>query len=323
MAGETAAQPGAAPETVLAVGSIAFDSIRTPRGAAERVLGGSATYFSLAASHFAPVRIVGVVGEDYTAEHEAVFAGRPICTRGVERAPGKCFFWAGEYEDDPNNRRTLATELNVFASFEPKLPADYRQSRVLFLGNIDPALQCRVRDECAAARLVGGDTMNFWIANKSEEVKQFLARLDLLMINDGEARQLAGEHNLHLAARRILGFGPRAVVIKRGEHGATLYVRDGDLMRYFAIGGYPLEDVCDPTGAGDSFAGGVMGYLASQGNGCERDWHEHLRQAVVYGSVLGSFACERFGIERLRTLTSEEVHRRYREFVRFAHFAAA
>lgn len=320
------------PETVLAVGSVAFDSIRTPRGAAERVLGGSATYFSLAASHFAPVRVVGVVGEDFGPEHEAVFKARDICTRGIERAAGKSFFWAGEYEANPNHRRTLTTELNVFAEFKPKLPADYRESRVLFLGNIDPDLQCQVRDECRGAQLVGGDTMNFWIASKPAQVKAFLARLDLLMINDGEAQELTGEHNLHRAARRILALGPRSVVIKRGEHGATLYTRDApaqagagaDAIHYFAVGGYPLEDVWDPTGAGDSFAGGMMGYLASKSarlGRADRNWQGFLRQAVVYGSVMGSFACERFGIERLHTLTSDEVRQRYFEFVRLAHFA--
>lgn len=314
--------PGVQAQTILAVGSVAFDSIRTPRGAAERVLGGAATYFSLAASQFAPVRVVGVVGEDFGPEHEAVFAARDICTRGLERAKGKSFFWSGEYEADPNIRHTLTTELNVFADFSPKLPAEYRSSPIVFLGNIDPDLQCRVRDECASARLVGGDTMNYWIGGKPAAVRAFLSRLDLLMINDGEARELSGEANLHRAARVILGLGPRALVIKRGEHGATLYAREGEAggpVAYFAVGGYPLEEVCDPTGAGDSFAGGVMGYLASAPRGEELD-SERLRRAVVYGSVLGSFACERFGVERLRALTGAEIQRRYQEFSRLARF---
>ncbi|MGH9535699.1 MAG: PfkB family carbohydrate kinase [Terriglobales bacterium] len=316
----TASVSAAAP--VLAVGSVAFDSIRTPWGSAERVLGGSATYFSLAASHFAPVRVVGVVGEDFGAEHEAIFRQHGVNIEGIEHAIGKSFFWAGEYEADPNIRHTLTTELNVFAEFSPKLPVSYRDSRVLFLGNIDPRLQIRVRDECATAQLVGGDTMNFWISSQPEQVKTFLGRLDLLMINDGEARQLTGEANLHRAGRRILELGPGAAIIKRGEHGASLYTAGGG---YFAISAYPLEDVRDPTGAGDSFAGGVMGYLARhrpEGLSPRPDASEQaiLRRAVVYGSVMGSFACERFGVERLRTVTGADVRQRYEAFQALAHF---
>ncbi len=317
----TMSSPAAA-VPVLAVGSVAFDSIRTPWGAADRVLGGSATYFSLAASQFAPVRVVGVVGEDFGPEHEAVFRQRQVNIEGIERAPGRSFYWAGEYEADPNIRHTLTTELNVFAEFSPKLPAAYRDSPVLFLGNIEPGLQIQVREECPAAKLVGGDTMNFWINSQPDQVRAFLGRLDLLMINDGEARELTGEANLHRAGRRILELGPRAVVIKRGEHGASLYTAGGG---YFAISGYPLEDVCDPTGAGDSFAGGMMGYLAQhRPHGLHREPdaadQNVLRRAVVYGSVMGSFACERFGVDRLRTLTSAAVQRRYEEFQALAHF---
>ena len=304
--------------SLLAVGSIAFDSIRTPRGFAERVLGGSATYFSLAASYFTPVEVVGVVGEDFTGEHEAVLTGRGIVTRGIERAAGKSFFWSGEYEANPNVRHTLATELNVFERFQPKIPAAALGQPYLFLGNIHPELQCQVSRQVKASvpgpRLVGGDTMNYWIANEPSRVREFLGQIDLLMINDGEALQLSEDHNLPRAARKILALGPKAVVIKRGEHGATLYSREG----CFGVPGYPLEDVWDPTGAGDSFAGGVMGYLAQQSsvNGAA------LRKAVVYGSVMGSFACERFGVERLTTLTPAEIEARYAEFVRLTQFHA-
>lgn len=300
--------------SLLAVGSVAFDSIRTPRGHAERILGGSATYFTLAASFFADdVRLVAVVGDDFNEEHHRIFARRGIGTHGLERVSGKSFFWAGEYEANPNNRHTLTTELNVFEHFSPKLPEADRDAEYLFLGNIDPVLQCRVRDQMnGRLRFVGGDTMNFWIGSKPDEVRQFLGRLDLLMINDGEAQQLTGEHNLHRAARRILEMGPQAVIIKRGEHGATLYSRHG----CFAVPGYPLEDVWDPTGAGDSFAGGVMGYLAAQGNTEDVT----LRKAVVYGSVMGSFACEQFGPGRLTELTREQIDERYHEFVRLTRF---
>ena len=300
--------------SLIAVGSIAFDSIRTPHGSAERVLGGAATYFALAASHFSPVGVVGVVGDDFGAEHERVFTARGIDIAGIERAPGKSFFWAGEYEKNPNIRHTLTTELNVFASFAPKLPPAYIDSRFLFLGNIDPELQCRVADQMPATKFVGGDTMNYWIAQQPDQVHQFLGRLDLLMINDAEAMQLTGEVNLTRAARAVLGMGPRALVIKRGEHGASLYTGAG----VFGAPGYPLEEVCDPTGAGDSFAGGLMGYLAS----CDAVDDAALRRAVIYGSVLGSFACERFGVERLVQLRRAEVDQRYREFVALTRFDA-
>lgn len=301
--------------SLLVVGSVAFDDITTPRGRAPRVLGGSGTYFSLAASFFTPVRLVGVVGEDFSAQDEAVFTRRGIDVRGLEHASGKCFCWAGEYEANPNHRHTLRTELNVFEHFSPKLPAAYLDSEYLFLGNIAPALQCQVRDQLGPrVRLVGGDTMNFWITGAPKEVRQFLSRLHLLTINDQEAQLLTGEHNLHRAARAIMAMGPGAVVIKRGEHGATLYHETS----YFGVPGYPLEDVFDPTGAGDAFAGGMLGYLAQQG---QRD-EITLRRAVVYGSVMGSFACERFGVERLNEISAADVEARYREFIALTRFDA-
>src|SRR6185312_8863465 len=286
--------------SILVVGSVAFDDIKTPRGHAPRLLGGSGTYFGLSASFFTPVRVVGVVGDDFTAEDEAVFRNRRIDIRGLERVPGKCFLWACEYESNPNVRHTLRTELNVFEHFSPKLPPEYLDSDYLFLGNIAPQLQCQVRDQMGPrVRLVGGDTMNFWITGMPQEVRRFLARLHVLTINDSEAQLLTGEHNLHKAARAILAMGPQAVVIKRGEHGATLYQHS----EYFGVPGYPLEDVFDPTGAGDAFAGGMLGYLAQQGR-----WDDTtLRRAVVYGSVMGSFACERFGVERLTQISEADV----------------
>jgi len=311
--------------SLLVVGSVAFDDITTPRGRAPRVLGGSGTYVGLAASFFTPVRVVGVVGEDFTAADEAVLTRRGIDVRGLEHAPGKCFFWACEYEENPNNRRTLRTELNVFEHFAPKVPPAYLDSEYLFLGNIAPVLQCQVRDQLGArARLVGGDTMNFWITGSPKEVRQFLSRLHLLTINDQEAQLLTGEHNLHRAARAIIAMGPEAVVIKRGEHGATLYyatANGGSGTSYFGVPGYPLEDVFDPTGAGDAFAGGMLGYLAQQG-GDAAPSEAVLRRAVVYGSVMGSFACERFGVERLTEITSADVEARYREFVALTRFEA-
>lgn len=301
---------------LLVVGSVAFDDITTPRGRAPRILGGSGTYFSLAASFFTPVRLVAVVGEDFSAEDEAVLSRRGIDLLGLERAEGKSFFWAGEYESNLNIRHTRQTELNVFQHFEPKLPPEYLDSEFLFLGNIAPAQQCQVRDQLGArAKLVGGDTMNFWITGQPEQVRQFLSRLHVLTINDSEAQLLTGENNLFRAARAILEMGPAAVVIKRGEHGATMYSH----RQFFGVPAYPLEDVVDPTGAGDAFAGGMLGYLAQQGQ-----WDDMtLRRAVVYGSVLGSFTCERFGVERLVELTQDEIEGRYREFEALSRFSSS
>lgn len=312
---------------LLVVGSIAFDDITTPGGRAPRVLGGSATYFAVAASFFTQVRAVGVVGDDFTETEAAVFTNRGIDTRGIERAPGKSFFWAGEYEADPNIRHTRRTELNVFENFQPKLPPEYLDSDVLFLGNIAPSLQCQVRDVLGPrVALVGGDTMNIWIDSQPQEVRRFLSRLHLVTINDSEARLLTGEANLFRAARAILGLGPAAVVIKRGEHGATLYTH----AQYFGVPSYPLEEVLDPTGAGDAFAGGMLGFLArerqartaSQSPSAEAPLPDDmtLRRAVVYGSVMGSFACERFGVERLTQLSGGEIEARYQEFVALSRF---
>jgi len=290
----------------LVVGSVAFDAVKTPFGRVDRMLGGSATYFALAASFFTPVRLVGVVGEDFSDAELAVFAQRNICTQGLDRRPGKTFFWAGEYSDDLNDRRTLDTELNVFAEFQPKIPEAYRQSDFLFLGNIDPTLQQHVQSQMAGPRLVAGDTMNYWIQRTPEQLRKALAGMQALVINDSEARMLSGEYNLPKAARSIHAMGPETLVVKRGEHGALLF-RDG---RVFSVPGFPLERVCDPTGAGDSFAGGFVGALAEAG---ALD-AAALRRAMVYGSVLGSFTVEQFGVERLRSLTRAEIDRRYREF---------
>jgi sugar/nucleoside kinase (ribokinase family) len=299
--------------SLLVVGSVAFDAIETPFGKVDRTLGGAASYFALAASHFTPVRVVGIVGDDFTAKDEAVFRGRRIDLTGVEHVPGKTFFWAGRYSQNMNERTTLATELNVFANFRPTLPGAYCDSSFIFLGNIDPTLQRSVLHQVnGKPKVVGLDTMNYWIERTPEELRETLKHTHILMINDDETRQLTGEHNLMRAARHIFKMGPRTLVIKRGEHGA-LMVHDKFL---FSVPGYPLEEVHDPTGAGDSFAGGFMGALASAG----RTNHQSLRRAMVYGSVLGSFAVERFGVERLAHLTRREIHARARRFSQLTSF---
>ena len=260
--------------SLLVVGSVAFDGLQTPYGSTDRTLGGAATYFSLAASLLAPVRLVGVVGDDFGASEEAVFAGRKIDLRGLERAPGKSFFWAGKYSDDLRTRETLRTDLNVFAAFDPKLPDAYRDSEFVFLGNIDPTLQRNVLNQMRRKpKLVALDTMNYWISRTPDELAKTLRLIDALLINDEEAVQLAGEHNLLRAVRRIFNMGPKAVVIKRGEYGAMLFHRDAIL----AVPAYPLENVHDPTGAGDSFAGGFMGYLSR----AKKTDHVSLRRAIV------------------------------------------
>jgi sugar/nucleoside kinase (ribokinase family) len=299
--------------SLLVVGSVAFDAIETPFGRVERTLGGAATYFSLAASFLTRVNLVGVVGDDFGAEHEAVFHGRDVDIAGLERAPGKTFFWSGRYHDNFNDRTTLVTDLNVFADFKPKLPESFRKSKYVFLANIDPTLQRDVLKQVhGKPKLAALDTMNFWIERTPAELKETLKHTDLLMINDTETRQLSDEHNLLLAAKKIFKMGPRTLVIKRGEHGAMMVHNDW----VFCVPAYPLEEVHDPTGAGDTFAGGFMGYLASAG----KINSDTLRRAMVYGSVMGSFAVEKFGLERLRTLKRREISERVRHFHKLTTF---
>lgn len=304
--------------SIVVVGSVAFDSLRTPYGVRERVLGGAATYFSLSASYFAEVRVVGVVGRDFTPEHEAVMKNRGVDTRGIQHVEGKTFFWKGEYGENLNEVKTLQTDLNVFAAFQPQLPADYLNSEFLFLANIDPLLQSRVRDAMPQAKLVGGDTMNYWINDHRQNLRQTLKRVDVLLINDTEAKLLAGDNSLPRAARKVLALGPKALVIKHGEYGATIFFRDGQFAgghHPFRAPALPLEEVRDPTGAGDSFAGGFMGYIASQGEVTRNV----LKHAMFYGSVMGSFAVEQFGTERLQSLTREEIEGRFNTFRELTH----
>jgi sugar/nucleoside kinase (ribokinase family) len=299
---------------VLVVGSVAFDGIKTPSGQVDRCLGGSATYFSLAASYFTDVRVVAVVGEDFTAEDEAVFAKRGVDTSGIQRASGKSFFWAGEYGDNLNEAKTLKTELNVFETFNPQIPADFLTTEFLFLANIDPVLQTGVRKQLKRAQLVGGDTMNFWITGKANDLAETLKGIDILMINDGEARMLGGKSSLPRAAQKILTMGPRVLVIKHGEYGATAFFREAGLHPFRAPA-LPIEEVVDPTGAGDCFAGGFMGYIASQ----PELNREVLKRAMFYGGVMGSFAVERFGTQRLQELSRGEIDARFQLFRELSH----
>jgi sugar/nucleoside kinase (ribokinase family) len=297
----------------LAVGSVAFDAVETPFGKRERMLGGSATHFSLSASFFTDVRVVGVVGGDFGEGEMSVFREHEINTDDLERvADGKTFFWSGRYEFDLNTAHTLDTQLNVFADFRPKLSDESKRARMVFLGNIQPELQREVREQVRGAELVALDTMNYWITTVPEQVEAAIREVDVVIINDAEARQLAGEPNLIRAARKILSWGPRALVVKRGEYGAAMFTPE----TYFAIPAYPLESVFDPTGAGDTFAGGLMGYLASQS---EVD-DAALRRAIIFGSVMASFNVEEFGTERVQRLTHEEINQRFGEFKRMTHF---
>jgi sugar/nucleoside kinase (ribokinase family) len=299
---------------VLVVGSIALDSIRTPFGEVRDALGGAAVYSAAAASFFAPVRMVGVVGADFPREHLRRLQEWDIDISGVEVRPGSTFRWSGYYEYDLNQAHTIATELNVFEGFRPELPHAYRATPYVFLANIDPELQLAVLDQVRAPRLTVCDTMNFWIAGKREAVMQVIARVDVALMNDAEARQLCGTHSLVRAAREILDAGPRAVVLKKGEHGAVMFTRDG----HFSAPGYPLEEVKDPTGAGDSFAGGLIGYLAYTDDFSD----ENLRKAIVAGSVIASFDVEDFGLERLTRLTPNEIVERYRQFRAISDFGS-
>jgi sugar/nucleoside kinase (ribokinase family) len=298
--------------SLVVVGSVAYDGVETPHGKVDRILGGACTYVALAASYFTHVRIVGVVGDDFADEDIGFLKGRGIDLEGLEKVPGKTFFWSGVYSPDMNDRTTTATDLNVFADFNPKLPETYRDEPYLLLGNIQPELQRGVLSQMRAPKLVGGDTMNYWIADFRDQLLATIKEWDFLLINDSEARMLSGEQNLKKAAAKILDMGPHTLVIKRGEYGAILFRHD----RHFMVPAYLLDGVFDPTGAGDCFAGGFIGYLASQGVSPTR--HDidqlHLRRAVIYGSVMGSFCCEQFGPDRFRTLTRAEIDERYQEF---------
>jgi sugar/nucleoside kinase (ribokinase family) len=298
--------------SLVVVGSVAYDGVETPHGKVERMLGGACTYISLAASFFTKPHIVAVVGDDFAQEDYDFLVQRGIDLEGLERAPGKTFFWAGVYSHDMNERETLITELNVFANFQPKLPASYRTKPYLLLGNIQPALQKDVRTQMDRIQLAGGDTMNYWISDYRNELLATIAQWDFLLINDSEAKMLSGENNLRRAAAKILDLGPHTLVIKRGEYGAVLFRRDC----HFMAPGYLLEEVFDPTGAGDCFAGGFIGYLASRGIKPQDGGIDvaELRRAVIYGSVMGSFCCEKFGVDRFRTLTRTEIDDRYNEF---------
>ncbi|NTX06740.1 sugar kinase [Myxococcus sp. CA051A] len=299
--------------SLLVVGSVALDSVETPFGQKEDVLGGSATYFSTSASFFTPARIVAVVGEDFPEAHVSFLKGRGIDLEGLTRVPGRTFRWKGRYGYELNEAKTLDTQLNVFQTFSPELPAAYRDTPYVFLGNIHPELQARVVDQVRSPKLVAADTMNFWIQGSREALLKTLQRVNLLFVNDAEARQLAGEHNVVKAARAILGMGPQRVVIKRGEYGALLFEKD----HVFACPAFPLAEVFDPTGAGDTFAGGFMGALATATSDIDSTV---LRRAMVMGSVMASFTVEKFSLERLREVTHPEIRARFAEFRKLTHF---
>jgi sugar/nucleoside kinase (ribokinase family) len=304
--------------SILVVGSVAFDNIASPSGRVEDILGGAATYFALAASYFADVRVVAVVGDDFGADHELVLKRRGVDTRGIERAPGKTFRWGGHYTENLNEAKTDFTELNVFEQFQPKIPEAYRDTQFLFLANIHPTLQAAVRREMDSVRLTGGDTMNFWINGTPKELAEMLKLVNVLLINDTETKMIAHESNLPRAAQKVLAMGPQALVIKHGEYGATIFFREGafGIGRHpFRAPALPIEQVQDPTGAGDSFAGGFMGYIASQ----EELSREVLKRALFYGGVMGSFAVERFGTERLQSLRREEIDERFQVFRELTH----
>ena len=304
--------------SLLVVGSVAFDSVKTPYGQVDRVLAGAGTYFSIAASFFTDVRIVAVVGEDFTATEEKVFLNRGIDITGVAHAKGKSFFWAGEYGENVNEAKTLDTQLGVFADFNPEIPDRFRKTEYVFLANIDPVLQVNVRKQVNGAKFVGGDTMNYWINGSRPQLAEMLRVVDALLINDTEAKMLAQDFSLVRAAQKVLTMGPKALVIKHGEYGATVFFQEGA----FGIGRHPfraptlpIEKVIDPTGAGDCFAGGFMGYIASQGE-LNR---EVFKRAMFYGGVMGSFAVEDFGPARLLKLTRPEIEERYKIFRELTH----
>ncbi len=315
---------------ILVVGSVAFDSLETPSGKRERVLGGAATHFALAASFFTDVRVVGVVGEDFLPEHEAVLTSKGVDTSGIEHVAGKSFHWTGSYMKDLAEAETLATYLNVFADFEPKIPQSYLDSEYLFLANIDPVLQLRVRQAMPHAKLVAGDTMNYWISAHRENLEKVMKELDVLVINGKEVLMLSDETNWVRGAKKVLSMGPKSLVVKYAEHGVAGFFSDAMLAKMelcepaertiFRAPATPVEDVVDPTGAGDSFAGGFYGYIASQGaaNGGKLT-PEAYRTAMFYGSVMGSLAVEAFGTERLQRTTRAEIDERFEQLKGISH----
>lgn len=299
--------------SILVVGSVAFDALKTPFGQIDRAIGGSATYFSVAASFFTPVELVAVVGDDFTDDDMAVFTGRPINTEGLQRVAGaKTFFWSGEYGYDLNVARTHDTQLNVFAEFKPRLNERQRSADVLFLANIDPELQMEVLKQTNRPRLVALDTMNYWITSKRDALEGIFREVDLIVINEAEVRQFMNESNLVKAARAILALGPKTLVIKRGEYGVLMITAE----TVFAAPAYPLESVFDPTGAGDTFAGGFLGYLTSRRDVTDRE----VRRAIIFGSVLASYTVEKFSLDRLREISMHDIQHRYQAFRALTHF---
>jgi sugar/nucleoside kinase (ribokinase family) len=298
---------------ILVVGSVAFDALQTPFGKVDRCIGGSATYFSVAASFFTEVDLVAVVGDDFTAQDAEIFRGRNINTDGLQRVAGeKTFFWSGEYGYDLNVAKTRDTQLNVFAGFAPKLNERQKKADVLFLANIDPELQFDVLKQAERPRLVALDTMNYWITSKHEALERIFREVDLVIINEAEVRQFTTEANLVKACRQILDLGPSTLVVKRGEYGVLMITKSA----IFAAPAYPLENVFDPTGAGDTFAGGFLGYLASRSEIHDKE----LRRAIIFGSVLASFTVEKFSLDRLREISLAEIHERYQDFRALTHF---
>lgn len=296
--------------SIVVVGSVAFDSVKTPFGSREQALGGAANFFAMSARHYTGVNLVAVVGEDFPQDHLDYLATHNVNLDGLQRAKGRSFHWKGNYGYDLNEAQTLDTQLNVFAEFKPTLPDTYRQADTVFLANIDPDLQIEVLEQVHNPKLVALDTMNFWIEGKNEALKQALKRVDVLLINDAEARQLAQEHNVVKAVKRIVEMGPKTVVVKRGEYGSMLF-HNNDV---FVTSAYPLEDVFDPTGAGDTFAGGFLGWL----DRCGKQDDDAFKQAMVAGTVMSSFVIEDFSFDRMKNLTVDEIHTRYNELTRLS-----
>jgi sugar/nucleoside kinase (ribokinase family) len=297
---------------ILCIGTVGLDTVETPFGRVEEALGGSASYAAAAAGLHTTTQLVSVVGEDFPPRHRDFLIDRRADLDGLQVLPGRCFRWSGRYHYDMNRRDTLATELNVLAEFQPVLPEPYRAAEYVFLANVDPTLQLSVLDQVRRPRLTLLDSMNFWISGAREALDRAIARVDIVLMNEEEVRQYADTPNLLKGARSILARGPSTLIIKKGEYGAVLFRGDG----YFYCPAYPLEDVKDPTGAGDSFAGGFLGYLAKTGDLTMAN----LRRALVHGSVVASFAVEDFSVQRLATVTADELRRRYREFREFTHF---